>query len=286
MNLRLRFPWVTQGFITIGGIIILVVMVVALFGPLVIPRERAERMALSNVFRPPFWMNGGQWKNPLGTDHMGRDVFAQLIYGARISISIGVSSVLIAGLFGVLLGLTSGFFGRWIDTVIMRLVDLQLSFPPVLLAIVVIAIMGKGIFNLIMVLGIVSWVQYARVVRTVTLSLKEKEFVEAARAAGTRQVAIVLKHILPNLISPVIVIAAVNVSNMILAEAALSFLGLGVQPPTPSWGSMLFQGKEYFFRAWWMAVFPGIVIATMVFGINLFGDGLRDFLNPRRRETK
>jgi peptide/nickel transport system permease protein len=146
--------------------------------------------------------------------------------------------------------------------------------------------MGKGIFNLIMVLGIVSWVQYARVVRTVTLSLKEKEFVEAARAAGTRQVAIVLKHILPNLISPVIVIAAVNVSNMILAEAALSFLGLGVQPPTPSWGSMLFQGKEYFFRAWWMAVFPGIVIATMVFGINLFGDGLRDFLNPRRRETK
>jgi len=240
-------------------------------------------MVLSNVLKPPFWMKGGQIKHPLGTDHMGRDILSQLIFGARISLSIGVISVLIAGLFGVILGLLSGFFGRWVDIFIMRLVDLQLSFPPILLAIVVIALVGKGITNLILVLGIVSWVQYARVVRSVTLSLKEKEFVEAARAAGTGQGAIILKHILPNLITPVIVIAAINVSTMILAEAALSFLGLGVQPPTPSWGAMLYQGKEYFFVAWWMAVFPGIIIATMVFGINLFGDGLRDYLNPRRR---
>lgn len=278
----MKFQWLKNRFIVVGGVIVFVVFLIAIFGPLLLPRERAERMVLSNVFKPPFWMNGGKLKYPLGTDQMGRDISTQLIYGARISISIGISSVLIAGLFGVILGLISGFFGRWIGTLIMRIVDLQLSFPPILLAIVVIAIMGKGIFNLILVLGIVSWVQYARVVRSVALSLKEKEFVEAARAAGTGQVAIILKHILPNLISPVIVIAAVNVSNMILAEAALSFLGLGVQPPTPSWGAMLFQGKEYFFTAWWMAVFPGVVIAAMVFGINLFGDGLRDYLNPRK----
>lgn len=279
----MKLGWLKNRFIIIGGAIILGIFMIAILGPLFLSQEKAERMALSRVLKPPFWMKGGQFGNPMGTDHMGRDVFSQIVYGARISLSIGIVSVLAAGLFGVTLGLLSGYFGRWMDIVIMRLVDLQLSFPPILLAIVVIVLVGKGIINLILVLGIVSWVQYARVVRSVTLSLKEKEFVEAARAAGTGQTAIIMKHILPNLLSPVIVIAAVNVSTMILAEAALSFLGLGVQPPTPSWGSMLYQGKEYFYVGWWMAVFPGIIIATMVFGINLFGDGLRDYLNPRRR---
>jgi len=279
----LKLGWLKNRFIIIGGAIILGIFMIAILGPLFLSQEKAERMALSRVLKPPFWIKGGQLQNPMGTDHMGRDVFSQIVYGARISLSIGIVSVLVAGFFGVTLGLLSGYFGRWMDILIMRLVDLQLSFPPILLAIVVIVLVGKGIMNLILVLGIVSWVQYARVVRSVTLSLKEKEFVEAARAAGTGQTAIIMKHILPNLLSPVIVIAAVNVSTMILAEAALSFLGLGVQPPTPSWGSMLYQGKEYFYVGWWMAVFPGIIIATMVFGINLFGDGLRDYLNPRRR---
>ena len=279
----MKLGWLKNRFIIIGGAIILGIFMIAILGPLFLSQEKAERMALSRVLKPPFWIKGGQLQNPMGTDHMGRDVFSQIVYGARISLSIGIVSVLVAGFFGVTLGLLSGYFGRWMDILIMRLVDLQLSFPPILLAIVVIVLVGKGIMNLILVLGIVSWVQYARVVRSVTLSLKEKEFVEAARAAGTGQTAIIMKHILPNLLSPVIVIAAVNVSTMILAEAALSFLGLGVQPPTPSWGSMLYQGKEYFYVGWWMAVFPGIIIATMVFGINLFGDGLRDYLNPRRR---
>ena len=267
----------------VGGAVIIGALIMAIVGPMILPEERATRMSLSTTLRPPLWMDGGDWKTPLGTDHLGRDIFTQIVYGARVSIGIGVMAVVVAGLVGIILGLTSGFFGGLADSIIMRLVDLQLSFPPILLAIVVIALTGKGVLNLILVLGIVSWVQYARVVRSAAQSLKEKEFVEAARAAGTRKTRIILKHILPNLITPVIAIAAVNVSAMILAEAALSFLGLGIQPPTPSWGSMLYAGKEYFFIGWWIAVFPGIAIAAVVFGINIFGDGLRNYLNPRGR---
>jgi peptide/nickel transport system permease protein len=217
----------------------------------------------------------------LGTDHVGRDVLSRMIYGARVAWMIGAIAVLLSGIVGVFLGLLAGFYGGLVDDAITWLTNVELAFPFILLAIVVAASLGAGLGNLIVVLTIVSWVTYARVVRGETLVQREQEFVEAARALGASNLRIILTHLLPNVLTPVIVIATFEFSRMIISEAALSFLGLGVQPSVPSWGSMLADGRQYLATAWWVATFPGLGITVTVLAINLVGDWLRDEMDPR-----
>ena len=256
-----------------GAAVVGTVVVVAVFAPLIAPHDFSDQQ-LPKVLLPPFWQPRADPGYPLGTDHLGRDLLSRIIFGARTSLLVGGGGVLIAGTLGISLGLLAGYFGQAVDDVIMRLVDVQLSFPPIFLVIAIMAVIGQSLLNVVLVLGLVTWVQYARVVRGATLSVKEKDFVEGARAAGAGHPRILVRHILPNILPPVVVIATVNVSTLILAEAALSFLGLGVQPPTPAWGTMLAEGREVFRIAWWTAVFPGLAIVITVLGVNLLGDGL------------
>jgi peptide/nickel transport system permease protein len=257
----------------LGLAVVGAVVLVAVFAPLLAPHDYRDQQ-LPKVLLPPFWQARADPAYPLGTDHLGRDLLSRIIFGARTSLLVGGGGVLIAGSIGISLGLLAGYFGRAVDDVIMRLVDVQLSFPPIFLVIAIMAVIGQSLLNVVLVLGLVTWVQYARLVRGTTLSVKEKDFVEGARAAGAGHARILVRHILPNILPPVVVIATVNVSTLILAEAALSFLGLGVQPPTPAWGTMLAEGREVFRIAWWTAVFPGLAIVLTVVGVNLLGDGL------------
>jgi peptide/nickel transport system permease protein len=204
-----------------------------------------------------------------------------MVYGARVSLLVGVVSVMISGTLGVSLGLLTGYFGGWFDDLLMRLADIQLAFPFILLMLAVLAVIGPGLRNLIIVLGITGWVTYARVVRGQVLSLREKEFIEAARSIGVKDARIIFRHIMPNLLGPVIVIASFAVASTIISEASLSFLGLGVKPTTPTWGMMLSEGREYVRNAWWLTTLPGLAIAITVLGINMLGDWLRDVLDPR-----
>jgi peptide/nickel transport system permease protein len=221
----------------------------------------------------------------MGSDALGRDVFSRLLYGARVSLLVGVAAILVGGTLGVTAGLASGYFGGWIDDVLMRLGDIQLAFPFILLAIMFLVVLGPGLVNLIIVLGIGQWVTYARIVRAQTLSLREMEFVEAARAMGDTTSSIIFRTILPNIIAPLTVIASFNVASVILAEASLSFLGLGVPPEVPTWGSMLAQSRDQLIaNKWWLAIFPGLAIVFTVLSFNIMGDWLRDFLDPRMKE--
>ncbi|MBM4305856.1 MAG: ABC transporter permease [Deltaproteobacteria bacterium] len=258
----------------LGILFTAVVVLMALLAGVLSPHDYS-RQDLPNALKPPFWADGGKWTNPLGTDHLGRDILSRIFHGARASLLVGVGSVLIASIIGIFLGLISGFYGRWVDSLIMRIADVQLSFPPIFLAIALMAFIPPSLSSLILVLGVVTWVQFGRVSRGSTLSVKEKDYVEAARSLGTSNINIMLRHILPNILSPLVVIATVSMSWMILAEAGLSFLGLGVQPPTPAWGSMLSEGRTYFGIAWWYATFPGLAIFVTVLGLNMLGDGLR-----------
>ena len=223
--------------------------------------------------------NGGTFW--LGSDALGRDVLSRLLYGARVSLTVGFAAIAVGGTIGVIAGLLSGYFGGWVDDVIMRLGDIQLAFPFILLAIMFLVVLGAGVWNLIIVLGIGQWVTYARIVRADTLSLREKEFVEAARAMGDSTPSIIFRTIL----APLTVIASFNVASVILTEAALSFLGLGVPPDVPTWGSMLAESRDTLVaNKWWLAVFPGVAIMLTVLSFNILGDWLRDFLDPRLRE--
>ena len=257
--------------VLVGAAMTACVILVAIFAPL-IGRVPYDELDLSRSLLPPFWMSGGDPTYPLGTDFLGRDMLSRLVFGARTSLLIGFSAVLVAGVIGLTFGLSAGYFGRVTDTVIMRLVDLQLAFPPIVLAIAILTMVEPGLFTVAAVLGVVGWVQYARVMRAQTLTLREREFVLAARVVGARDRRILTSHILPNALGPVLVIATVNVSAMILAEASLSFLGIGVRPPTPAWGTMLSESREVFRQAWWTAVFPGLAIVWTVFAINLLSD--------------
>ena len=221
----------------------------------------------------------------LGSDVLGRDVLTRLLYGARVSLLVGIAAIGVGGTIGIVAGLLSGYFGGWVDDLIMRLGDIQLAFPFILLAIMFLVVLGSGIWNLILVLGVGQWVTYARIVRADTLSLREKEFVEAARALGDSTASIIFRTILPNILAPLTVIASFNVASVILSEAALSFLGLGVPPSVPTWGSMLAESRDTLLaNKWWLAVFPGVAIVLTVLSFNILGDWLRDFLDPRLRE--
>jgi len=236
---------------------------------------------LENRLKPPGWQDGEGRVHPLGTDHLGRDILARVIFGARPALLVGVAAVLISGVLGMVTGLLSGYFGGRVDDVLMRLADIQLAFPFILLAIAVIGVLGPSLITIIAVIGVSSWVIYARVVRGAVLSIREREFVQAAHALGVREWRVLARHILPNAFAPWLVVATLDMARVIVLESALSFLGLGVQPPTPTWGGMLADGRVYLSTSWWLATFPGLAILLAVLGINLFGDGLRDTLDPR-----
>lgn len=227
----------------------------------------------------------GSLEYPLGTDPNGRDVFSRIIYAAQISLIVGVTAVAIGGTVGVVAGLVSGYYGGLADSVIMRIADIQLAFPFILLAIAIVAVLGGGLTNVIIVLGIGSWVPYARIVRGQVFSAKSQEYVLAARTIGADDVKILFGHILPNVITPAIIIATFGVAAAIIGEATLSFLGVGIQPPTPTWGNMLADGRAYVASAWWLATFPGLAIVVTVLSINVIGDWLRDYLDPRLRNV-
>jgi peptide/nickel transport system permease protein len=265
-----------------GGIILVLVCVVALTAPWLAPHDPLQQ-ALELRLRPPGWSARGAWTNALGADHLGRDILSRLMYGARISLLVGLSAVAISGLIGVLLGLVAGYYGGRLETILMRLVDIQLAFPFILLAISIVAVLGAGLRNVILVLGIGSWMYYARLVRGQVLSLKEQEFVLAAHALGAANRTIIVRHILPNVLTPVIIVGTFGVATNVITEASLSFLGLGVEPTIPTWGAMLADGRNYINRAWWLTTFPGLAILLTVLSINLLGDWLRDHLDPRLR---
>jgi peptide/nickel transport system permease protein len=263
----------------LGAIILIVAVLVAIFAPALAPHSPTAINILDRL-KPP-----GTPGHPLGTDSLGRDILSRLIFGSRISLTVGISAVAIAGVVGIAAGLVAGYYGGWVDDVIMRIVDIQLAFPFILLAIAMLAVFGAGLINLILVLGVGNWVGYARLVRGEVLSLREKEFIEAARATGARGWPVMARHVLPNIIAPVIVVASFAVASTILTEAALEFLGLGLPPAVATWGSMLSDGQNYLNSAWWLCAFPGLAIMVAVLGINLLGDWLRDVLDPRLRGT-
>lgn len=256
-----------------GAAIVGAVVLVAVLAPWISPHGPADQDLLK-ALQPPVWRSG-DWSHPLGTDRLGRDLLSRLMVGARVSTAVAVLSVLLGGGLGTMLGLAAGYFGRGVDRAVSRLIDIQLSFPPVFLAIAIMAALGQSLAKLIGVLAFVSWVQYARIARANTLSVREREFVLAARAVGASEVRVLLRHVLPSILPPLLVVGAVNMSSVILAEAALSYLGLGVQPPTPAWGSMVSEGRAAQGIAWWTTVFPGLAIAVLVIGANLLGDGLQ-----------
>lgn len=221
------------------------------------------------------------WGHPLGTDDLGRDVLARILYGARISLLVGFVAVGIASVIGIFVGALAGFYGTWVDAVLMRFVDIMLCFPTFFLILAVIAFLDPSIWNIMIIIGLTGWMGVARLVRAEFLSLRERDFVVAAQSIGVSDKGLIFRHILPNALSPVIVSATLGVAGAILTESALSFLGIGVQPPTPSWGNMLIAGKQTLGSAWWLSVFPGMAILITVLGYNLLGEGLRDALDPR-----
>jgi peptide/nickel transport system permease protein len=266
----------------IGGAMIAMVLLVSLSFPLFYSVDPLEQDLMAR-FTPPVWQDGGTWTYPLGADNLGRDVLVRLLYGSRVSLLVGFAAVLVAELAGILLGLFSGYYGGKLDSLIMRVADIFMAYPFMLLTISVIAVLGSSIFNLILVLGLSDWVTYARTIRGSVLSLKKKEFVEASRAIGTPHRVILFRHILPNVLSPMLVLGTLRVANIIIWESGLSFLGMGVPPPMPTWGRMLAEGRLYITDAWWLVTLPGLAIMVTILSINLLGDGLRDALDPRLR---
>ncbi len=272
-------------FLAVGAAIVGVAVACAVIAPLLAPSDPYAQ-SLGNRLIPPVWDTGGSWTHPLGTDPLGRDILSRIIYGARISISAGALAVAVSMVLGVLTGLLAGYFRGTVDAVASNLVDVMLAFPFLLLALVAVAALGPGFGNMIVVLGLTGWPVYTRVVRAETLKYREREFILAARALGLGSFRILRAHVLPNLVNTIIVMASLEVARMIILESFLSFLGLGIQPPTPSWGAMLGEGRVYMLTHWWLATLPGAAIFVTTLGINLFGDGLRDLLDPHRVLTQ
>ena len=257
-----------------GGIIVLTLFITAIFAPLLSPYD-PNSINVKHILEPP-----GR-THPLGTDDLGRDILSRMIWGARISLAVGFVAVGISTMVGILLGAVSGYYGGWTDRVLMRFVDIMLSIPTFFLLLAVIAFLEPSIWNIMIVIGLTSWMGVSRLVRAEVLSSKEREFALAARAIGAGDLRMIFKHILPNSMAPVLVSAVLGVAGAILVESALSFLGIGVQPPTASWGNILTAGKDNIEIAWWLSVFPGLAILVTVLAYNLLGEGIRDSIDPR-----
>jgi peptide/nickel transport system permease protein len=267
-----------RNFAFTSGLILTVVLVlIALAAPLLAPYD-PDVQDTARRLEPP------SHQHPLGLDDLGRDVLSRIVWGARVSLRVGFSVVVLASIIGITLGAISGYFGGWTDTIIMRVTDILLAFPGILLAIALVAVLGPSLNNVILALATIGWVGYARLVRGQVLKVREMEFVTAAKALGAKSPRVIVRHVLPNVINPVIVMATLGLAGAILSEAALSFLGLGVQPPTPSWGAMLTSGRRYLGLANHLAIFPGAAIMLAVMGLNFLGDGLIDALDPKYRK--
>jgi peptide/nickel transport system permease protein len=263
--------------LAVGGMTIIVItFLIASSASLIAPYDPGKT-DVSLKLNPP------STQNFLGTDQLGRDVFSRMLHGSKVSLSVGFVAVAISILIGILVGATAGYYSGWVDSVMMRFVDIMLCFPSFFLILTVVALLGPSLFKVMVVIGITSWMGTSRFVRAEFLSLRERDYVQAAKALGVKDRRIIFRHILPNALAPVFVTATLDVATAILVEAGLSFLGFGVQPPAPSWGNILTEGRTYIFDAWWLTVFPGLAILITVLSFNLFGEGLRDALDPRLR---
>ena len=266
---------------------LIVIINTAIFAHIISPHDPNRNNIMERVAPPLTLDKQGNIKYFVGSDGLGRDSLSRLLYGARVSLIVGFASVFVGGLLGISLGMIAGYYGKLIDDIIMRLADIQLAFPFILLAILFLVVLGEGLLNLILVLGIGQWVTYARIARAQTISQKEKEYVEAAKALGESNTSIIFGSILPNILAPLIVIASFNVASVILAEASLSFLGLGVPHNIPTWGAMLAESRDHIFaKRWWLPFFPGMAILITVLAFNIIGDWLRDYLDPRLKEVE
>lgn len=266
--------------VVVTGAVVAFAMILGLIGPGVVPYDPVGLRLEARLQPPGAVLPDGRvaW---LGTDQLGRDLLAQIVHGARVSILVAASTVAIAGVFGTALGLLAGYYGGLTDTVLMGLVDLQLAFPPLLLAILLAAMIGPSVGNVILTLSVIRWAVFARLARGSVLSVREKEFVEAARALGASNVRIMWRHMLRNILTPIVILSTLQIALQMLAEAALSFLGLGIPHPLPSWGVTISQGREYLQNAWWIATMPGAVMTLVVLAVGMFGDAVRDYLDPR-----
>ncbi len=279
---RLLRLWVRSVTAVTGTLLVLAFVVMAVFAPWVAPHPPNETDLRARQL-PPAWIDGGRVEHLLGTDQLGRDLLSRLVYGSRVALLVGLGGVLLTAAVGVTLGLLAGYLGGRVDTIISRVIDTLLAIPPVLLYLVALGVFGPSLTMLIIIIGLVNWTTFARVVRGEVLSVGQREFVEAARANGARAARVMLRHVLPNVTAPILVVATLNVATVILLEASLSFLGFGVQPPTVTWGRMLADGRNYLATAWWLATFPGVAITLLGLGLLFVGDWLRDILDPRLR---
>lgn len=258
----------------LGFSLIILLLLLSVFGGLIAPFDPMDAPLRERLLPP---LTDG---HILGTDQLGRDILSRIIAGTKVSVIIGLATALLAGLIGTVVGVIAGYFRGWIDVVLMRIVDVQLSFPFILLVLVISAVLGAGLTNIVISLALAGWVVFARVIRSEVLAIREKEFITAAIATGVSKFEILFRHILPNIFTPIIILVSLQMGTYIIAEASVSFLGFGVQPPTPAWGNMLNEGKDYIFGSWWLITFPGIAIIITTLGVNLFGDWLRDTLDP------
>ena len=269
---------------TFGALIFALFLLITILAPVLAPHDPTLQ-DLKRRLAPPvgLGMEKASWEYPLGNDNLGRDILSRLLVGSRVSFVVGVTTILLSASVGSLIGAMSGFYRGPLDNVVMRFVDIWMAFPGLLLAIAFGAALGPGLVNLILALSLTNWVVYCRVVRAEVLSIRERDYVMAARVVGASDLRIILRHVLPNILAPILVISTLRMGTVIISEASLNFLGIGVQSSMPTWGGMLSDGREFMRNAWWLATFPGIAISIVVLGVNLLGDGLRDALDPRLR---
>jgi peptide/nickel transport system permease protein len=270
-------------FLLIPLTIITLMVTTALLAEFLTPYSSTE-ISLANRLRPPFWEKGGSLSHPLGTDPMGRDLLTRMIYGARVSLVVALMALLVGGGIGAALGLIAGYYGGRPDALVMRVADTTMAFPIILFAILFVVVLGGSIATTVFAVALVLWARYARVIRGEVLSLRERDFVAQARIAGCSSTRIMLTHLFPNILNTLVVLLSLQVGWVIIVEASLSFLGAGIPPPTPTWGSMIAEGRDYIATAWWVSFFPGIAILATVLSFNLFGDWLRDALDPKLRQ--
>lgn len=251
----------------------------------ILTNQSPTETSMTTRLLPPFWMEGGSVAHPLGTDPLGRDILTRIIYGSRVSVTVAFLAILLGGTIGTIIGLISGYYGGWIDAMLMRIVDAAMSFPIILFAIFFVVTLGAGLMSVVMAIGLILWARYARVIRSEVLGLKERDFVAQARTIGCSSFRILWVDIFPNVLNTLIVMLTLQVGWVIIVEASLSFLGAGIPPPTPAWGGMVAEGREYITTAWWVTLFPGLAILLTVLSFNLLGDWLRDTLDPKLRQV-
>ena len=271
-----RVPWIPIG-------IIAVFVAAAALAPFVSPADPYAQ-SLRNRFKPPVWEQRGAWAHPLGTDRLGRDILSRIMYGARVSLAVGALAVLLASAVGAAVGLVAGYYGGRVDATLMRITDATLSFPVILLALILAVTVGPSFTNVVIAIAVILWARYARVIRGEVLSLMELDFIAQARIAGAGAWRIITRHLAPNTLNTLVVLITLQVGYVIIVEAALSFLGAGIPPPTPAWGSMIAEGRDFVTSAWWVSLLPGLAIMLVVLAFNLLGDWLRDTLDPKLRQ--